>query len=317
VVSLDPQVVSYLDQLKELGVRPPSDLPIEEARQAYDEGAVARFGSVPIVAVVEDADAAGVPVRVYRPASGKLPGIVYCHGGGWVLGSLSSHDPLCRALAVQSGCAVIAVDYRLAPEHPYPAALEDVWAATIWAATQFAPLAVAADSAGGQLAAALALRARAAALPLALQALIYPVTNYSFDTPSYLENFGEMTLTADLMRWFWRQYVQDERQAEDPGCSPLRASDLAGLPRAHVLTAEYDPLRDEGEEYARSLRDSGVPVTLNRYEGQIHGFIRMPALIDKARDAIAEISSAIRAAMSVGLPSRADERRPSQSSASR
>lgn len=314
---LDPQVVSYLAQLKALGVQPPSELPIEEARRAYDEGAAELFGSAPFVAVVEDADAAGVPVRVYRPVPGKLPGVVYCHGGGWVLGSLSSHDPLCRALAAQSGCAVIAVDYRLAPEHPYPAALEDVWAATTWAATQFAPLAVAGDSAGGQLAAAVALRARAAAVPLALQALIYPVTNYSFDTPSYLENLDGMVLTADLMRWFWTQYVQDERYAEDPGCSPLRALDLAGLPRAHVLTAEYDPLRDEGEDYARLLRDSGVPVTLNRYAGQIHGFIRMPALIDRARDAIAEISHAIRAAMIDGSHGRADERWPSQTPARR
>jgi len=298
-VPLDPQVLSYLDKLKAQRVQPPSELPIEEARRTYEEGAAALFGSAPRVAAVDDVNAAGVPVRVYRPAPGNLPGVMYCHGGGWVLGSLSSHDPLCRALSVQSGCAVIAVDYRLAPEHPYPSALEDAWAATTWAATQFEPLAVAGDSAGGQLAAAVALRARAGAVPLALQALIYPATNYSFDTPSYLENLDGMTLTAELMRWFWTQYVQDERHAEDPGCSPLRATDLSGLPRAHVLTAEYDPLRDEGEAYARLLRDSGVQVTLNRYQGQIHGFIRMPALIDKARDAIVEVSSAIRAAMVV------------------
>jgi acetyl esterase len=296
-VPLDPQAVAYLDQLRTLAVPSAAEVPLDDARRPYEEGAAALFGSAGQVASVEDADADGVPIRVYRPSSAELPGLVYCHGGGWVLGSLDSHDPLCRTLAARSGCAVIAIDYRLAPEHPYPAAVDDAWTATAWAAERFSPLAVGGDSAGGQLAAAVALRARDAGVALALQALIYPATDFAFDTQSYRDNADGMGLTAALMRWFWTQYLQDGTRAGEPGCSPLRVPELAGLPPALVLTAEYDPLRDEGEAYARRLDEAAVRVALRRYEGQIHGFIRMPALIDRANDAIDEVADAVRSAL--------------------
>jgi acetyl esterase len=222
---------------------------------------------------------------------------VFFHGGGWVLGSLESHDPLCRTIAARSGRTVIAVDYRLAPEHPYPASVEDAWTATTWAAKRFSPLGVAGDSAGGQLVASVAIRARGAGLPLALQVLIYPATNYAFDTPSYLEHQQGAMLTAPLMRWFWSQYLKDPARAGEPDCSPLRVPDLTGLPRTLLLTAEYDPLRDEGEAYARRLEQADVPLTWRRYEGLIHGFVRMPALITRANDAIDEVASTVRSAL--------------------
>ncbi len=294
---LDPQVVAYLDQLRTLGVPSPWDLPLDEGRRSYEQSAGQLFGPAEPVPSVEDVDAGGVPVRIYRPDIGELPGLVYCHGGGWVLGSLQSHDPLCRTLAARSGCVVIAVDYRLAPENPYPAALDDAWTVTAWAAERFPALAVGGDSAGGQLAAAVALRARDANLPLTLQALIYPATDYRSDTQSYRDNTEGPALTAAQMRWFWAQYVPDGARADEPGCSPLRAAELAGVAPAFVVSAEYDPLRDEGEAYAQRLGEAGVPVTLRRYEGLIHGFIRMPALIHRAREAIDEVAGAVASAI--------------------
>jgi acetyl esterase len=299
-VSVDPQVVAYLDQLRALEVPSPWEMALNDGRRAYEESAARLFGPVDPVASVEDVDAGGVPVRVYRPDSGELPGLVYCHGGGWVVGSLASHDPLCRTLAARSGCAVIAVDYRLAPENPYPAAVEDAWTVTEWAADRFPRLAVAGDSAGGQLAASVALRDRDAGRSLALQVLIYPVTNHGFDTESYRANTEGPALTAAQMRWFWEQYVQDEARAQEPDCSPLRAPELSGLPPALVLCAEHDPLRDDGEAYARRLDQAGVPVTLRRCEGLIHGFIRMPGVIDRADEAIDEVADAVRAALTGG-----------------
>jgi acetyl esterase len=296
-VPVDSQVVAYLQQLRTLGAPAPWDVPLEDGRRSYEESAARLFGPAGRVASVEDVDAGGVPVRVYRPAVGELPGLVYCHGGGWVVGGFGSHDPLCRTLAARSGCAVIAVDYRLAPENPYPAAVEDAWTVTAWAAERFSPLAVAGDSAGGQLAASVALVARDTDLSLALQVLIYPATNYGFDTQSYRDNTEGPALTAAQMRWFWAQYVQDQTRAGEPGNSPLRAPELARLPPAFVVSAEYDPLRDEAEAYARRLDEAGVGVTLRRYEGLIHGFIRMPALIHRANDAIDEIGAAVRSAL--------------------
>ena len=172
---LDPQVVSYIAQLQELGALPASEVPLQTARSGYDAGAAALFGPADEVASVEDLDASGVPVRVFRPtADDSASAVVYLHGGGWVVGGPESHDPLCRTLAARSGCTVIAADYRRAPEHPYPAAIEDAWTAARWAAERFSQLAVAGDSAGGQLAASAALRARESGIRLALQALDLP-----------------------------------------------------------------------------------------------------------------------------------------------
>ena len=296
-MTLDPQVAAYLDQLRELEPPAPWEVPIDEARRPFDEAAVVLFGPPDPVHAVEDADAGGVPVRLYRPRPGDLPALVFYHGGGWVLGGLESHDRLCRALAARAGCTVVAVDYRLAPEHPYPAAIEDAWTATCWAADRFPRVAVGGDSAGGQLAAAVARRARDAGRPVALQVLIYPVTDHDADTPSARECTEGPAFTTAQMRWFWDQYLPDAAPASDPDCSPLRTPDLAGLAPALVLTAEYDPLRDEGEDYARRLEAAGVPVTLSRYDGLIHGFIRMPAVIDRAGDAIDEVSAAVAAAL--------------------
>jgi len=301
-VPLDPQVVAYLARLRELGVQPVSDLPLETARGNYDAGTAGLFGEPDEIESVEDLDADGVPVRVYRPSLDESPpAVVYLHGGGWVVGGPDSHDALCRTLAARSGCAVIAVDYRRAPEHPYPAAIEDAWTATRWAAERFAPLAVAGDSAGGQLAASVALRARDGGLPLALQALIYPVTDHPGSAASY-GTVGEGTpLNGELMWWFWSRYLTDEARAAEPDCSPLRAPDLSGLPPTVILTAEFDPLHPEGEAYAARLRQAGVPVSERRYDGLIHGFIRMPAVLDRAGEAIDELADAFAAAL---IPAR-------------
>jgi acetyl esterase len=222
---------------------------------------------------------------------------VYLHGGGWVVGGPDSHDPLCRTLAARSRATIIAADYRRAPEHPYPAAVEDAWTVTQWAAERFSPLAVAGDSAGGQLATAVALRARDSGPPLALQVLIYPVTNHPGSAASYGTVGEGTTLNGELMWWFWSQYLTDPSRAGEPDCSPLRAPDLSGLPPALILTAEYDPLGGEAQAYAARLREAGVTVTAYDYEGLMHGFIRMPAVIDRARDAIDEVAAAIAAAL--------------------
>ena len=244
---LDPDVAAHLETLTAVSVAVPGDADLAEMRREYDEAAPALFGPAPDVASVRDVDADGVPVRVIEPSGETRGGFVYLHGGGWVLGGLESHGPLCRALAARSGAAVIAVDYRLAPEHRYPAAVEDAWTATRWASQRFAPLAIGGDSAGGNLAAAIALRARDAGLPLALQVLVYPATDHGCSWPSYRENERGPAFHTAEMRWFWEQYLDDPGRACEPDCCPLRAPDLSGLAPALVLAAEYDPLRDEGD----------------------------------------------------------------------
>jgi acetyl esterase len=207
--------------------------------------------------------------------------LVYFHGGGWVLGSVITAHGVCAALAHESRYTVVSVDYRLAPEHPFPAAVEDAWAATTWVHKHGAelgapgPLAVGGDSAGGNLAAVMALRARDRGLPLAFQLLVYPVMDADLDTTSYPENAQGYWLTRAGMAWFWDQYLPDGDRFH-PDASPLRAEDVSGTPPALVITAEYDPLRDEGEAYARRLEEAGVPVTLSRYDGLIHAFHPRP-----------------------------------------
>ncbi|GAA0495630.1 alpha/beta hydrolase [Streptomyces olivaceiscleroticus] len=265
------------------------------------------------VARVEDrrlpgpAGAPEVPVRLYRPrASGgaPLPVVVFCHGGGFVICDLDSHDGMCREMANATGALVVSVDYRRAPEHRFPAAAEDAYAVLCWTAAHAADLggdparlAVAGDSAGGNLAAVLPLMARDRGGPMPVfQLLIYPMLDPARNTPSYRDNARGYFVTADHLRWYWEQYLGD-RSGAHPYASPLAAPDLSGLPPAHVLTAEYDPLRDEGETYALRLRESGVPVDVRRYDGVFHGFFGMAGQLRAAAEANDAAYSALRAAL--------------------
>ncbi|MDP9457018.1 MAG: alpha/beta hydrolase [Actinomycetota bacterium] len=222
-----------------------------------------------------------IPIRVYTPAGeGPKPVIVYFHGGGWVIGELDTVDNPLRRIANRTGAVVVSVDYRLAPEHVYPAAFDDCYAATAWVAEHAAELggdpervAVCGDSAGGNLAAAVAIAARDRQGPrLAAQLLIYPVTDFDFTTESYGQNGEGYLLTKGSMQWFWAHYLGAQDLGQDPYACPARADDLARLPPAFVATAEFDPLRDEGEAYAANLRIAGVDVTAKRYDGMLHGF---------------------------------------------
>jgi acetyl esterase/lipase len=304
---LDPQARAFLDEMEALGIPPLGELPVDEARAAGEAASAKVFG--PVVEVpYEDRTVPGpgraIPVRVYRPGEEPAPVLLYFHGGGWVLGSISTHHGVCATLARLAGCVVCSVDYRLAPEHLFPAALDDAWAATTWVATQADDLggqpgavAVGGDSAGGTLAAVCALRARDGGIPLALQLLVYPVCDADLDTPSYREFADGYWLTADAMRWFWDLYLPEgSGDRFQPDASPLRAADVGSTAPALVMTAGFDPLLAEGEAYARRLEGAGVPVTYSCYEGLIHGFLRMPAVMSRANDALAEAAEALRAA---------------------
>lgn len=256
--------------------------------------------------------ASAIPVRIYRPSeAASLPALIWFHGGGWVLGDLEMADPTCRALANTVGCVVVSVDYRLAPETPFPGAVEDAYAAVRWAAEHGAEygidalrIAVGGDSAGGNLAAAVSLMARDRSGPaLVHQALIYPVTDHRLETESYHANAEGFLLTRSGMRWFWEQYMgtQDWGQAY---AAPLHAPSLAGLPAATVITAEYDPLRDEGEAFAAKLEAADVPVTITRYDGMIHGFFGMVGVLQPAGVARSQVAAALRQAF--GGPGTAD-----------
>ncbi len=230
--------------------------------------------------------------RIYSPVRGQLlPALLYLHGGGWVVGDIDSHDSVCRALARRAGCVVLSVDYRLAPEHRFPAAPEDAWAALLWlhenaAAIGADPdrLAVGGDSSGGNLAAVLALWARDRGGPkIAAQVLIYPVTDFDLDTPSYRSVGTGYGLTRESMRWYWEQYLTDPGDGVSPDASPLRATDFRNLAPALVITCELDPLESEGSAYAAALGAAGVPVEHIHEEGMIHGYIRMAGVIERAR----------------------------------
>src|SRR6266540_19509 len=293
---LDPEARSYLDELEALAAPPIWEAGIEETRQGMEASAPAL---VPFeeVETVEDTTAGSVPVRIYRPASAGDGALVWFHGGGWVTGSVVTHDGICRQLANRAGCTLVSVDYRLAPEHPYPAAFEYAWEATAWAVERFGIVAVGGDSAGGALATVAALRARDRGIPIALQVLVYPALDHSCDTASYEELAEGFGLTQASMRWYWAQYLGPNADGADPEASPLRAPDLSNVAPALVVTAGCDPLRDEGEAYADRLRQAGVPVTLRRYDGQIHGFFRMTQVFSAARVALEETAASIRAVL--------------------
>ena len=245
-----------------------------------------------------------LPARVYRPAAGRTPLVVYLHGGGWTIGSLESHDRMCRRLADGSGAAVLAIDYRLAPEHPWPASVDDTVTALRWVASAPAELgeapsavAVAGDSAGGTLAALACLRLRdeyPAALPC-LQALLYANTDLTGGQPSMREKAAGWGLDADTVRFFNSQWVPDQARWSDPGVSPLYAPDLSGLPSALIVTAEHDPLRDESEAYGRRLRDAGVEVELRREPGLIHNFMLLDEISPACAAAADRVAADLRA----------------------
>jgi acetyl esterase len=281
------------------------------ARERYDASTAVFAPTTPALRSVEDrvvpGPGGGVPVRVYRPESdaATLPVLTFFHGGGWVFGNLDSHDHVCRALAHEAGCLVVAVDYRLAPEHKFPAALDDCHAVTDWLAANApelggdgARIAVGGDSAGGNLAAAVCLAARERGGPaLAFQLLIYPATDHTADTDSLERNAIGYLLTRDAIEWCKYQYLRDAEDARDPLASPLLADDLAGLPPALVQTAEFDPLLDEGTAYAERLAAAGVATEHLTYAGMVHGFVRMGALIDDANTAIADAAARLKAAL--------------------
>ena len=290
-MSLDPVIAALLEASKD---QPPVEaLPVAEARAAMEAQVGPLKALAPEVAEVADRAIDGpggaLRLRFYRPAgAGPHPVVVYIHGGGWVLCSLETHDNVCRHLCVGAEAIVVSVDYRLAPEHRFPAAIDDSFAAVQWVARHAASfggdparIVVAGDSAGGNLAAAVALRARDEGGPRpAGQLLVYPVTDYPSDAmASYDENGEGYGLTRESMEHYWSQYLGDA-PADAPYAAPLRAADLAGLPPAFVITAEYDVLRDEGEAYAGALQAAGVPVEVTRYAGVNHGFFSLAGMIE-------------------------------------
>ena len=306
--ALDPQAKAVLDLVVKSGRPPYHTLSPKEARQLFRETRPASTPPAPEIGAVKDLSAAGVPVRLYRPkdvaATTALPVLVYFHGGGWVIGDLETHDTLCRQITAWGGISVVAVDYRLAPEHPFPASLDDAWAATKWVAEHAAELgidaarlAVGGDSAGGNLAAIVALLARDAGAPsVKFQVLNYPVTDVGAESKSYTEFADGFMLTLESMRWFIAHYVGSSDKT-DWRLSPLRARSLAGVAPALVITAGFDPLRDEGEAYARRLQEAGVRVDYICYGGMIHGFIPMGRLIETGNRAAAHIAATLREAL--------------------
>lgn len=308
---LNPQARAYIEARSASGAPPLMQLSPDEARAA----SAAASGPKVEVHRVEDRLVPGpagsgheVPVRIYWPSADRgLPVLAWFHGGGWVRGSVEGSDPTCRLLANEAGAIVMSVEYRLAPEHRFPSAAEDCYAATAWLSEHAdelggdaARLAISGGSAGGNMAAVVALMAHDRGTPaIAYQLLVYPITDHDFERPSYRDNAEGYNLTRENMMWFWDQYAGPEgsngsADRDDPHLSPLQAAGLAGLPPAHVITAEYDPLRDEGEAYAERMRDAGVAVTSQRYDGQIHGFFNQFGTIDDGRSAIEDSARRIR-----------------------
>jgi acetyl esterase len=303
-MALDQATTALLEQMAASGGKPLHELTPADARGLM----TAMRGEEtpgPDMASVRDtrvrASGGFVPVRVLVPVAQPRGVIVYYHGGGWVIGGLADFDKLGRQLAQRTGCTVVLVDYRLAPEYRFPTAVDDSWAALRWAdeqraelATPDAPLIVAGDSAGGNLSAIMAMRARAAGgPPIALQVLIYPVTDCDLDSTSYRDPANQLMLSRDSMAWFWDHYAPDPEARLHPDASPLRSANFAGLPPAVILTAEHDVLRDEGELFATRLVKAGVPVRYQRFAGQMHGFFTMVGLLPGADAGLDYVTAAI------------------------
>jgi acetyl esterase len=306
-VPVHPQARQILDSRAAAGVPPTDELTPEQLRAGL-EAAVAALSPGPAVESVRDiviqGQEGGIPARVYQPVADPPGVVVYYHGGGWVIGSINSWDAVCRTLAVASGCTLVSVDYRLAPEHQFPAAADDAYEALSWVASPTGiadgrPLVVAGDSAGGNLAAVTALRARDVGGPsIALQVLVYPKTDCDLDRPSYHEYNGtEFILNRRDAVWYWDQYAPDPASRANPYASPLRAQSAEGLPPAYIVTAGHDPLRDEGIAYADRLRAARVPVEHRHFESQIHGFFSLLNVLDDADTAAVDAGHAIRDAV--------------------
>ena len=307
---LDPQAEALLNQFAELGAPPPETVSVEDNRALA--ATVAEMAGPPEdVARVEDVNVPGpggeIPVRIYVPeGDGPFPVLVYFHGGGWVIGNIDTHDVPVRQLANRVPAVVVSVDYRLAPEHPFPAAPLDSYAATEWVAENIGQyggdpsrLAVGGDSAGGNLAAVVTQMARERGGPaIAFQLLIYPAVDARMTSASITENGDGYLLTKGFMDWFYGHYLTKDSDADDPLASPARAESLAGLPPALVLTAEFDPLRDEGEAYAAALRKAGVDATDKRYDGMIHAFLQLGAVIDRTSELVDDCAAGLRAGLS-------------------
>jgi acetyl esterase len=309
-MAIHPQCKAFLDGLAALGGPPLEQLPVADAR-AGTLGMIAVGHPVEPVAAIDDRilalGAHRIPVRVYRPSiTDRLPALMYFHGGGFVLGDLETHDRECRALANASGCVVVAVDYRRPPEHPFPAAPEDCYAATRYVAEhpqEFgidpARLGVAGDSAGGNLAAVVALMARERGAPtLAFQLLIYPGVDLTDTERPSMREFGhDHFVSIEALDWLNSHYVPRREDRTHPHASPIFAADLSGLPPAFVITAECDPLRDQAEAYAQRLDAARVPVRLKRYDGMIHPFFSLGGIVDGGRQAMRDAGDAVRQAL--------------------
>ena len=307
-MALHPAIKTLLDQVAAQGSPPLSSQGVELVRQGY----VATRGFLsekPDVANVEDrvipGPAGDIPVRIYTPDGvAPYPVLVYYHGGGWVIGSIETHDGICRAYANAAGCIVVNVDYRLAPEHRFPAAVDDAFAVLNWVAEHAADfggdpsrMAVGGESAGANLSAVIAQLATEAGRPaLKYQILAYPVTNLAFDTESYETNADGYFLTQESMRWFWDLYLNDESEGADPKASPLLREDVSGLPSGIVITPEYDPLRDEGIAYGRRLKEAGVDFEVWVPDGMIHEFLGMTNILPEAKQAIETLGGKLRTA---------------------
>jgi acetyl esterase/lipase len=300
-VSLHPQVAALLERAAKSPLPPYYEVPAHVARRIYRDTRAALSPKAPEVAEARLLIAPGpVALRAYRPAGStpeeKLPALVYFHGGGWVIGDLDTHDVLCRQLANGARCAVYSVDYRMGPEHPFPAAVEDCFAATQYVAARHERIAVGGDSAGGNLATVVALLARDAHGPaIAAQLLIYPATDQRGQHPSVARNGEGYLLTKKAMDYFQSLYLPRKEQLTDWRASPLLAKSLAGLPPAYLITAGYDPLLDEGRAYAERMAREGVQVAYREYPDMVHGFILFGGVLDTANAAVADCCAALRA----------------------